>query len=157
MKHSLLLVIALLSSALPSNARLGETLEQCVARYGNPVTPMDVADSSGGKKGQAIFEKNGYSIAIAFLGGISESEMFSKDDKSAFTDTEKDTILNANAENLRWSLSTEPSVNDNWIREDDARAIYDRFGRTLLLATKKFILKERAEARADQQNKLKDF
>ena len=57
---ALLLLPALLLPALPCLARLGETRDQCIARYGKPY---------GGDENQLIFEKEGIQIVVDFYKG----------------------------------------------------------------------------------------
>jgi hypothetical protein len=67
--------------ALPSRANLGETLEQCISRYGTPlatsINPGPVA------KGEKIvtFRSSKYFITITYFQGVASDETVVKKDK----------------------------------------------------------------------------
>jgi hypothetical protein len=75
--------LALLVSLSPCHARIGESLDQCIARYGKTVEVTDTIP-------QVVqFSKNGVNIGVIIVRGVVDVEMFQKIDKSAFTADEK--------------------------------------------------------------------
>jgi hypothetical protein len=96
-----LLLTALL--VLPWNAqcRIGETLDECKARYGNPVEA---------KKDTALFLKNAIYVSVHFADGrvdeISYSKRDPKDSKKSVrpSDAEVNILLRANAPDTSWEV-----------------------------------------------------
>src|SRR6516165_12258038 len=96
-----LLLVALL--ALPQNTqcRIGETLEECKTRYGEPVEI---------KKDTALFIKNGMTVSAHFIDGkvdqITYYSIDPKDSKKTIcpTNAEVDILLQANARGGSWKL-----------------------------------------------------
>ncbi len=144
--------VALLVSVIPCQARLGETWNQCIARYDAPISDVHV-----GKPEQdeihVRFATRGFFIDVVFLGGISESETFYKFDDSAVNEGEVQRLLDANAGTGKWSPSKEPSVDPLWVRDDGAIASYDLFKHKLSFFGKKF----GEMANAEQDAKMKGF
>ena len=97
----ILVLTALL--ALPWNAqcRIGETLDECKARYGSPVEV---------KKDAALFLKNGMYVSAHFADGkVVEISYYKKSPKNPKksvcpTDTEAEILLRANAHDTPWEL-----------------------------------------------------
>lgn len=65
----LLIVIALLSSAIQSEARLGETIPQCIERYG-PVIEKRSARLEKSDPESCVFSRNGISIIVEYRAGL---------------------------------------------------------------------------------------
>jgi hypothetical protein len=84
-----------------AQCRLGETLEECKARYGKPVEV---------KKDAALFLKNGMTVSVHFTGGkvdeISYYRRDSKDSRKSVSPTEAEVniLLRANAQDTSWEL-----------------------------------------------------
>lgn len=84
-----------------AQCRIGETFEECKARYGKPVEV---------KKDAASFLKNGMYVSVHFAGGkvdeISYSRKDAKDSKKSVrpTDAEVDILLRANAQDTSWDF-----------------------------------------------------
>jgi hypothetical protein len=102
-RYPILLAVAFMLSALPCQARLGETLDQCIARYGQPV--YNGPDPQGVGEGTTRFEKNGYLICVFFLKGIVAFEMFYKHGDDYYSNDEKDAILQADSAGGKWNLN----------------------------------------------------
>jgi len=102
-----LVVAASLGFALtPSvcQARLGETMEQCVARYGQRDLMQDTTPPSN-VVGDSIadFKKDDYNIIVTFLHGVVGSEMILKKDNSDFSDTEIKMFLDSESGGSSWN------------------------------------------------------
>jgi len=82
---------ALLLCASITHARIGETLSQCIERYG------EYTESAGS---DPIFEKNGFLVRVCFYQGKADQLVFMKMGKTgrtiAISDDEKLVFLNAN-------------------------------------------------------------
>jgi len=110
---------------IPLRANLGETVAQCVTRYGHPV-----GYSEAGPKtpfGTVAFSAGGYTLII-FLSGTKEvGARVSKVDKSAFTEAEKQTIMGADLAGSVWtSTSSDDPTCLRWTRSDKATVLYDK-------------------------------
>jgi hypothetical protein len=89
--------------ALPENAqcRIGETLDECKARYGSPIKLED---------NTALFSKQGIYVSVhLFKGTVDEISYYrnsARDLKKTLcpTDAEVQVLLSANAQDSKWEL-----------------------------------------------------
>lgn len=120
---SLLLLWTLLTA--PSRANLGETVQQCVVRYGTPVGFTEATAKN--PFGTVVFKAGGYVLLVFVLNDKEVGARVSKADQSAFTETERQTILTADETQTKWT----PTKSDDptclaWSRSDNATALYDQ-------------------------------
>ena len=96
-----LLLITLLASPRTTQCRIGETLEECKTRYGNPAEI---------KKDTALFSKNGMTVSVHFIDGrvdaIRYYKVNPKDSKKTIcpSEAEANILLRANAQDTTWEL-----------------------------------------------------
>lgn len=97
MKTFAVLAVAALAFVLPASARIGETKEQCVARYGKAETLKD--DS-------LMFTRAELSIIVEFYEGKADLVMFSKLSENTIdkeiSNDEIQLILKANGGDAVW-------------------------------------------------------
>jgi len=144
-------------TVLPCQARLGETLDQCIARYGQPISAKDMPDALGVGEKEAIFQKSGYTIVVSFLKGSAGAEEFVKQGGSDLSDTERDIILQADSARGKWIKSEKSGIEEIWVREDGAVALHNATKHYLVLETKECVTALKAKIATDAKNKLKDF
>ena len=94
-------------------ARIGDTMDQCIARYGQPVPAKKISVPIRFRLAWITFQNNGYDIKVIFVNGISQVECVSKSNSSALSDNEKDKILQTNSKGWAWGKAT---GHDNWVR-----------------------------------------
>jgi hypothetical protein len=125
---------------LPLRANLGETVVQCVARYGHPIGYSEAGAKS--PFGTIAFAAAGYTLIIFLIDTREVGARVSKADKSAFTDTEKQTIMGADLGGSVWiPTSSDDPACLRWTRADKATVLYDKEKHILI-----FTSKEMAEA-----------
>jgi hypothetical protein len=132
MLRSAILFFSLLT--IPVRANLGETVEQCVARYGRPI-----GFSEAGKNtpfGTLVFSSTGYTLVVFLLNTKEVGARVSKLDKSAFTDAEMQNIMGADSAASPWT----PAASDDptclkWTRADKATVLYDKEKHFLLFSS----------------------
>lgn len=142
-------VLVALCLVLPPSvcqARLGDTMDQCIARYGQPVLLKNNPAPIRFRLAWITFQKNVYDIKIIFVNGISQVECVSKSNSSALSDNEKDKILQTNSKGWAWGKAT---GHDNWVRTDGAVASYDPSKHDVILESASF----KAALDAEEQNK----
>ena len=148
-------------SVLPALAlaRLGETPDEAVARYGADLplpkdhTPLDP------RLGVKVFTSAGFGIVVIFFDGKSASESYEKEDKSEISDIEIETLLAANGAEKRWKKSDSSRLATRiWDREDNnASAGYNDFKKELHVIASDF-LQYQAEREAEKKkDNLKGF
>ena len=125
MRLSASLLFLFCLGTVPSRANLGETVEQCVARYGHPVGYSEATDKS--PFGTVAFKAGDYVLLVFVLNNKEVGARVSKADQSAFTEAERQTILSADAAGTPWApaKSDDPSCLA-WSRSDNATALYDQ-------------------------------
>jgi|GEM_PF-1489373 len=117
--------IALFSLAftLSCFARLGETVEQSVDRYGVPVQTIKVCDNCE----LLVFRKSGFEVTACFYKGtctsLSVSALTGESFKSAPSEAECDAILLENSEASKWGKSQKVGDDKIWKREDGGFAV----------------------------------
>jgi len=158
--HRILVLLALAALTLPAHARLGETVDQCIARYGQPVAQEDEPAVPGEKS--AIFEKNGYAIWAFFLNGKCGMIIFLKIDRDktvghkymglSMGDDELKTLLDASANSFPW-IEADNAEGKFWYRADGSAAAYDPNKPVLQITAKEFGEAEKAQ----EAKKLQGF
>ena len=110
---------------IPLRANLGETVAQCVARYGKPIGYTEA--SAKLPFGTVAFSATGYTLIIFLSKDKEVGARVSKNDKSAFTDAEMQTIMTADSSGLPWTPtpSSDPTCLQ-WTRGDKATVLYDK-------------------------------
>ena len=154
MKNAIIAVLFIIAT-LPAFARLGETEDQCVARYG-PVVLRDT-DSSPLKLPLLAFAKNGFTFGALMLNAKVGLLTIQKTDKSSFSDNELDLFLAANSAGQKWIRSDDISVNQDWVRDDGAKAEYNPFAHTFGFASKEYLAAMAEATKADETKKTSGF
>jgi hypothetical protein len=91
----------LMLGSLLCEARLGESIDQCVSRFGNPCSDTGGDTNAAGDRILA-FRYIGYGVTIEFRKGIAVSESILRLDRKALSDKEITFLLNAEATKLTW-------------------------------------------------------
>lgn len=156
MRIIFVVLITILFAVLPVRARLGETEDQCIARYGTPIQVANPCEQGVHYQG-LIFKKNNYNIVIYILSGRCGLLLIQKMDKSQLSDDEIQTLLDDNSEGHDWQKMNEDSTFRHWIRDDGAQAKYALLDHDLTLMSKAFLIAEKAREKAEDDNKLKGF
>ena len=127
-------------ATIPLRANLGETVAQCVTRYGHPVGYSEAGPKS--PFGTVAFAAAGYTLIIFLIDTREVGARVSKMDKTAFTDAEKQTIMGADLGGSVWtSTSSDDPTCLRWTRADKATVLYDKEKHLLI-----FTSEEMAEA-----------
>jgi hypothetical protein len=150
--------ISLLILVSHAFARIGETEQQIEARYGKSIRTLE----SGNQPLTKAYRSSDLSIAVTYIDGVSQSEMFCKQDGSELSSNEIAVLLEANVAGSKWIEDpTIPVVlGKQWKLESGGRtAAFSRGqnGSGLLISTDLAdrVLRERkAEA---EKEKLKGF
>ena len=97
-------VVLFLMIMLPLHARIGETSEECIKRYGNPIDSDYVPVPEGCiiVEGDYHFSKNGFDILVHFYEGKADYILFSASDFSEMSDKDVATLLDANIGSGSW-------------------------------------------------------
>ena len=158
MKIALTGLCFLLMLNAPAWARLGETGDQIVARYGQPLSQID--QKALGKKVALtvlIFQKNGYEIQVSLSDGVSDEESYRKLNGDVISLAEARTLLTINAQGFGWEEPTDGNGVKIWTRDDAATAILSDGGHSLTIASKDLIDKENAAKKAETTPSLDGF
>lgn len=136
MKKTLLLILCI-AAALNVQARLGETYDQCVSRYGRPASE---------KESISVFSKPPFKITIGFRDNRAVYISYEKPDSfmnARILKTECAALLELNRAGFQWSEYRCPEqyrdqhiLNDLWQRTDGAMACYEMKSSSLLIVQK---------------------
>lgn len=118
-----LLVWALLIQAINiAHARIGETEQQIIARYGKSIKDIP---SKGAREKYGAFVFNGFTIIVVFLDGVSQAESYSKDRDGEFSNDEIAALLKANAPAASWKLkASTPPAKLQWEAKIDKFTVF---------------------------------
>ncbi len=149
-------LIAFASFYQQASARIGETLEQCQARYGNPVEVT---------KTMTRFKKGDMNIMVGgFYNGKVDNIAYCKGEKNdlgifdEMSENEIQNFLKANGGEKGWNKSKKISMNKEWLTEDgEIFAVYVITTNILFICTKKWIAGEEAKTKAEENKKLEGF
>ena len=140
-RFSVLVAIALLSSQGCLQARIGESKERCIERYGNPVQVLE--------KG-LLFVKNGRKIYITFNQGVADCIFVQKLDPSSehpkvlpLSEPEISQYLSENGQGCTWKYSSKlPDGDKIWITKgSELGALYSQATCSLQVYTRENILR----------------
>jgi hypothetical protein len=143
--------------AFLAEARIGETREQCVARYGAPVS------RSNQPSHVASFFRSGFQIDVEFHNGKAESLAFAKSAEKARTgeqisETELKLLLEANAGGQEWEKMEVVSMDSQWATKDRTRvASYSPIRKVLFVATAECIRRGAEAKKSEEAKSLKGF
>jgi hypothetical protein len=132
MLRSAIIFFSLLT--IPLRANLGDTVVQCVTRYGKPVGYSEA--SAKFPFGTIVFSATGYTLIVFLLHNQEVGARVSKLDKSAFTDPEMKNIMSADLAGSSWT----PTASDDpiclqWTRGDKATVLYDKAKHMLIFTS----------------------
>jgi hypothetical protein len=143
-------------TAFPALARLGETPEQCKARYGAPTSEMAIPES---QSKYLVYEKNGIRIGATFLQGKCGQISFSKLEGGILFNVEQNYLLKANQDNSTWAEGAIIAGTGTMYTRKDAKAKAEYMLSTRALTITLTSWKDAEAAYADslKTDKLKDF
>lgn len=144
-----------LIGSVPARGRIDETLEQCVARYGEPSRLSD--DRLG-------FQKSGMVLLVLFYGDKADCIVFQKSEKDKlgngqeFSKRELEQLMNVNGGGREWKRLSLPLDGEQWITLDGERlARYERFTHFLTIMTNGHLAREAAAIKEQEDKGLKGF
>lgn len=157
MRTELLALLFITGVTATAHARLGETPDQLVARYGQPLSEVD-QKAENGKVGMAnvVFQKGGFEIDVSVNDGVSVQETFKKLNGQPLTLGEVRTLLDANGQGMTWEAPELIQQGKMWKRDDGAVAIVGADG-ALTIKTKDLISKESTARKEEQHPTLEGF
>ena len=126
MRSAIILVLSIWvfgASSVACRASLGDTLTQCIARYGSPIS-QGKGDSTNGGYGWYDFRKGVFEIEESFDQGIVIIEVVWKTDRLAMSESEQETVLKANTGTGKWGQPKDGDRVRFWVRNDGAYAGY---------------------------------
>jgi hypothetical protein len=132
MKRFLSIAFLLLCNSY-AQARIGETLEECRARYGKEASDKDVA---------YIFIKDEFKLRVYFEEGKCVKVSYEKvDPKSEWnfkplTNEEVDSFLKDNSGGKEWVKISDDPMKTWKLKDDSVRAFYVKPTHTLVIRTK---------------------
>jgi len=150
MRHLIVLLLTVPSLAC---ARLGETEEQLVARFGAAATKAKEITLTQGKiiefGTKLTFRQGDWSIECAITDGRSSREVYHK--QGEWTEDQFATVLNSNSQGGKWTDTSKAMVKKvarEWRRDDGATAVW-QMGTGMVVTQPAYLrAKEKAEAKA---------
>jgi hypothetical protein len=110
-----MLWMVLFTSPGTAHCRIGETLDECKARYGDPITVLE---------NSALFSKSGIFVSTHFFKGkVDEISYYRTSVKNSKrhvcpSDAEVQVLLNANAQNSKWELEGSYWQHALWVNRE---------------------------------------
>jgi len=155
--------IALISAFLACGAfaRMGETLEQCEARYGSPEKIEPPNPEFMLPDAVYVFSKDGVRIRVSFLGGVAQRITYSRPDSSDPQDYAKasdlsrsqvEEIVARNVGEGNFSLTEDGSTLSGSSNDKNVTIRYAH--KTLILKTEAYLERELAASREAEQKQV---
>ncbi|GEP46400.1 hypothetical protein [Brevifollis gellanilyticus] len=148
---ALLLLSVLISLSSPALARIGETREQCEARYGKPVRNKEEEQT-------VHYEKAGYHIVCEFYEGKCEDISFNHVAQEGegkplpLSDNEVKVLMESNSGGIPWSLTIKEADGFEAWQWNELEAYFnERPVRYLFIATKASAARRRAKDAAEDE------
>lgn len=138
----------------PTWARLGETAEECDARYGKPTTVEKESDGIPNR----TYQYGDFLVKVAFIDGKSVCEEFKKTGKNLLTMEEAQRLLEVNKQGSDWVLKDDldDATPESWMRVDgDAKAWTIGNPKCFILVSREYGDRKRREYDETQQQKRK--
>jgi hypothetical protein len=157
MRIVLLTLVVIVGITANAKARLGETADQLVARYGQPLSETD--QKGEGTKiplANVVFQKGGFEIDVTITNGVSVSEVFKKLNGSSIATDEARYLLTANAQGRDWEAPHIVNGDKVWKRDDNATALLSADG-SLTIRSRELVVEEAAAKRIEQRPSLEGF
>jgi hypothetical protein len=158
MKILLLTFLLTVSVTATARARIGETADQLVARYGQPLSEVD--QKGEGDKiplSNVVFQKGGFEIDVTLSDGVSVEEVFKKLNGNALTLGEVRTLLSVNSQGQGWEAPQIVEGEKWWTRDDGAAAKLAQDGTALTIRSRELIAKETMAKKLERQPSLDGF
>jgi hypothetical protein len=146
---TLLLLIALVFSA-SAFASIGETTEQSDKRYGRPL------ETTRNNVENRRYEFRGFTILVSFEGGISQCEVYQRQDNYRMTEAEIQGWLQANVGSSEWGYEPEENTNNYvyWSRDRKTRvATYTLATHRLMVTSKAYLDRSAKRAKSSERKK----
>ena len=153
------LLTAIAAAALTTStlfARIGETEEECAARYGEPIKKFP--------DNRFLFQKSDLGIIITFFNGKADAIVYRKIATNVLgkgekiSENEVEILLKSNSGGVPWKKRAVISMNRNWETENgEVFATYLTFENLLMVGTKDHLAREKAEKAAKEGQKLEGF
>jgi len=140
-----------------AQARLSETADQLVARYGQALSEVD--QKGGGDKiplVEAVFQKNGIEIDVTLSDGVSVSESFKKLNGEPLSVAEVRILLGVNSQGYGWEAPQVLEGQKTWTRDDGAVATLTG-GLVLNVTSRDLIIKQAVARKLARQPTLEGF
>jgi len=123
----------LLLLVLPARANLGDSIADCIKRYGKPDRFSEA--NAHTPFGTLVFIAGPYEMTVFLYNNVEVGARVFKKDKSAFTAVEIKDILNADAASPWHPTASDDPASQEWTRADKATATYDTSKQMLLFTT----------------------
>jgi hypothetical protein len=157
MRIALLTLVFIVTTTCGAFARVGETPDQLVARYGQPLNETDQkADGAKLSLARVTFQKGGYQIDVTISGGLSVQEVFKKINGQSMTVDEARLLLNANGQGMDWSAPQKKTDAIVWTRDDNAVAPLSSDG-SMIIRSHALTAEETTAKHLEQHPSLEGF
>ena len=143
--------------ALPAHARLGETADELVMRYGQPLKEADQkAEGDKIPLANVAFQRGGFQIEVTITNGVSVQEHFHKLNGQPIDTDEVRTLLAANAQGRTWLAPQTMNGERTWMRDDATMAKLSADG-TLTIALPALNAQEAVAKKLTEKPSLQGF
>ncbi|HEV3271864.1 MAG TPA: hypothetical protein VGZ93_06760 [Candidatus Methylacidiphilales bacterium] len=157
MRIALLTIVFIVGVTATARARLGETADQLVVRYGQPLSETDQkAEGTKVAKAVVVFQKGGFQITVTLVDGASVAEWFKKVNGEPLTTVEVRTLLTDNSQGHEWEAPQTIEDGTLWTRDDAAAARLARDG-SLVIKSKELMSEEATAKKLERHPSLDGF
>jgi hypothetical protein len=134
-------------SIIPGRANLGDTMDQCSARYGQRLPPSGVSDPYRLGGDAARFQKDGYYFDVYLFNGLVGCECITKTDNSRISAEERTKVVQMESAEGNWAKPVTAQGQLVWVRDDGSAICCYPESTPLIFAMSKAYLDLAAEAK----------
>jgi hypothetical protein len=138
-----------LASLSLCRGNLGDTLDQCIARYGKEMPPNGITDPARIIGQGHIFQKDGIVFEEYISNGIVQCESMTKADGSLFSEKERNDVVQAESAGGKWNDPVTAKGQEIWLRADGAALSCPlAYPEIMMVVSKDYYLSEKAKSKA---------
>jgi hypothetical protein len=126
-------IVLLALALLPAHANLGDSVAACTKRYGKPIAFGEA--SAKNPFGTLVYVAGGYQLIVFLLDNIEVGARVSKTDKTAFSDAEMKTIMDADSTSPWTPMASVDPTCLQWERGDKSTLLYDKDKKMLIFTS----------------------
>ena len=137
MQIGVLVLFLLISSMIESSANVGDTLDQCILRYGQELPVNGMSDPSRLIGTGHTFHKDNFIFIEYISDKVVQCEIILKSDNTGFSESDSEAVLKLL--DGKWEKAAAPNWQKVWTRSDGSAASCTKLNPVMIVMSKSYI------------------